>query len=125
LVGEAKTGRTENGGFVAAEDEGEDQADRDRVGHVGQEENGLIKAFERFDRVQSDRDHQSEHNRYRHGDEDDDAGIQNGLLEVDVLNDGHVVAKEGEAVDFAGLNIVSFHKRNQEGVDDRVERKDQ
>ena len=107
---------------------GKYHADRNRVGHVGQEEDGLQHSLQRPDRVQAHRNDECQERRDRNGQEANEHGVAKASKETAVLDHLLEVAKadvEGDTGNGGGHNIIIFKECHAQCVYDGPHRKDQ
>ena len=109
------------------EHRGENHADGDGVGHIGQEEDGLQYLLQGLDGVQRNRDQQRENRRNRHGEQAQEHRVFQRRLEAAVADNRLEVLDangEGGAADFAQA-VVVIQECQPHRVDNRPDRKDQ
>ena len=109
------------------EHRGENHADGDGVGHIGQEEDGLQYLLQGLDGVQRNRNQQRENRRNWHGEQAQEHRVFQRRLEAAVADNRLEVLDangEGGTADFAQA-VVVIQECQPHRVDNRPDRKDQ
>ena len=105
---------------------GEDHADGDRIGHIGQKENGLQGLLQGLDGVQRHSNQQRQNGGDGNGGDTQQCCVFQTLQEIFVLNNFGKVGDTKLKVDTVHPLVVTvaFHQRHSNGVDDGPYSKD-